>query len=226
MTVSLSEFHSLVSDGLGRGTSVDTLIPERVRMAAAWIEKNYTFQYMKTWRTLSVSTTAQYPYIISLADIAVKRVTLLRRREADLEGTGFIFSDPLKKLAPDDRSTRGEGIVESYWINGRNSIVLNAIPTEDLTLEAHLVEYTKWGSGDNWTHWLLDNCTQLLLCRTMMILGSTRLRDPKLWEVYKAEFDLEIQAMNVSEEDIQEEDVVAQWEPPFPDLYSNMRTQT
>lgn len=222
--VSLGDFHTLVEDALGRSTSVTSLIPLRVRMAAAWLEKNYTFQYMRQWRTLEVLAAAEYPHIISLHNINIKRVELLRRRMAAIPADGgYVFSDPLKSLKPQDRSRRGYGVPESYWKNGMSSLVLNSIPTENMTFEANLVEFTNWGSGSTWTHWLLDNATQLLLARTLMILGSTRLRDPKLWETYKAEFDLEIQAMGVAQEDIQEVEVVSTWEQPEPYEYGEQR---
>lgn len=211
--LTLGEFHALVQDGIGRGSSVSSLIPLRVKMAANWLERNYLFQYMRTWRTLEVSASAEFPHIISLSQIPLRGVELIRRKQLGDDET-IVFGRPLKKVKPADRESRPEGVPESYWLNGRSSIVLSSIPNEDMTFEVHLQEYTNWGSGEDWTHWLLDNATQLLLARTMMILGSTRLRDPKLWEMYKAEFDLEIQSFNVSEEETQAGDFISIWEPP------------
>ena len=215
MTTSLGAFHTLVSDALGRGTSLDSVIPERVRMSARWIERNYTFQYMKQQRTLTASASATYPWIMSLHDLEIKRVVALRRKQTDDDGTIF-FSPPLRKVDPVDRANRPAGQPESYWMNGVSSLIFNSVPDEDMEFEGHFVLFTKWGTASTWTHWLLDNATQLLLCRTLMAM-MPRTRDPALYQAHKTEFDLEIQSFTVAEEDLQADDpVIAQWEPIHP----------
>jgi len=209
----LGEFQALVSDALGRSTSLDSILPKRIAFAARWLERNYTFQYMRQWKEFEVDVSeAEYPYIISLYDLELKEIDLIRRKQTDADGD-IVFGRPLRKLHPGDRESRPQGVPESYWLNGLSSIILNSVPDEDMTFEAHVVCFTKWGSASTWTHWLLDNATQLLLCRTLMIMVP-RTRDPKLWQTYKAEFDLEISTFNVSEENVQNNDVIQVWEPP------------
>lgn len=208
----LGEFHTDIADALGRSSSLSGVIPRRVKLAAQWIERNYTFQYMRQFSILEVLEAATYPYIVSLAGLQVKGIDVIRRRQVGTEGT-YVFDPPLKRVKPDARSDRPVGNPESYWLNGRSSIILNSIPDEDMTFEMHSANFTSWGSADGWTHWLLDNAYQLLLARTLMMMAP-RLRDPKLWDTYKAEFDLEIQTFNVSEEEIQAADFTAEWEPP------------
>lgn len=224
MSTSLSDFHTLVEDSIGRSTSVTSLIPTRTRMAAEWIERNYTFQYMRQWRTFNVSASATYPHILSLSGIKVKAVELIRRRHEALDADGgYYFGPPLKALKPQDRSRRSNGNPESYWLNGLSSIIFNSIPDEDMVFETNLVEFTTWGTSSTWTHWLLDNATHLLLARTLMMMGATRLRDPKLWEVYKAELDLEMASFKCFQEEISAVDIVAQWEPSNYDTYPDFR---
>lgn len=211
MTTSLGDFHALVSDALGRGTSFDSVIPKRVEMAAGWIERNYTFQYMRTWKTLAIDPTAEFPYILSLYDLRAKAVSLLRKRSLAADGT-VQYGRPIRQVSAESRETRPSGDPESFWLNGVSAIVLNSTPDEALTLEAHLVQYTSWGSGTTWTHWLLDNATELLLCRSLMAL-SVRARDPKLYEIYATELKLEIQSFNVAEEALQTSDSQQIWEP-------------
>lgn len=215
MQLPLSDFHELVEDSLGR-SSLNTRIPKRVAMAVGWLERNFTFQYMRTWRQLTALTTATYPYIISLHDISLKGIELMRiRRVNEDDPTEYLFDRPMRKVFPGDRETRGTGIPESYWINGRSSIILNSIPDEDTTFECHLQEFTKWQyDQDNFTHWLLDNATQLLMCRTMMMMATGPARDVGLYQAWKADFDLEISSFKVSEEEIQSGDFVQVWEPP------------
>lgn len=218
--MTLGEFHTMVSDALGRGTALDSIIPVRTRMAARWIERNYLFQYMRTWKVLDVLATATYPYILSLANLEIRNIESLRIRTLDGDGTTYLFSPPLKRIAPADRGTRGLGVPESYWLNGVTSVILGSIPDVDTTFEANLQQFTKWGSGSSWTHWLLDNAEQLLLCRTLMMM-TVRSRDQDLWAMYKSEFDLEIQSFNVSEEVLATGDLVQIWEPPAGDTFDN-----
>lgn len=211
--VSLGDFHSLVADALGRSVSLDTVIPLRVKMAVQWLERNYTFQYMKAWQVLEVSASAEFPHIISLAGLRVKSVDLLRRRRVDDNTGTYLFDRPLLKVNPQDRESRPSGSPESFWVNGRSSLVFNSIPDEDMTFESNITQFTSWGSGTDWTHWLLDNATNLLLSRTLQMMCS-RTRDPDMYAMYKSEVDLELQSFNVSEEDIQTGDNVMVWEPP------------
>ena len=212
-TTTLGEFHTLVSDALGRGTSLDSVVPKRVAWAARWLERNYTFQYMRQWKEFEIDVSeAEYPYIISLYDLELKEIELIRRRQLDDDGD-VVFGRPLRKEHPGARESRPAGVPESYWLNGLSSIILNSVPDEDMTFEAHIVSFTKWGSASAWTHWLLDNATQLLLCRTLMVMVP-RTRDPKLWQTYKAEFDLELGSFNVSEETLQSGETIQVWEPP------------
>jgi len=212
MTTTLGEFYTMVSDALGKGTSLDSVIAKRTEMAAGWIERNYTFQYMKQWRTVEVDPDAAEPHIVSLFGLKVKKINLLRKRSADGAG-GYVFSRPWRQVSPADRETRTPGVPESFWLNGVSSIILNSIPEEAMTLEGHFNLYTAWGSGSSWTHWLLDNATQLLLCKTLMLMAF-RTRDPKLYQMYEADLAKEQQSFNVAEEELRTEEVVSRWEPP------------
>lgn len=213
MLLELGDFHDMVEDALGR-PSLNTRVPKRVAMAVQWIERNYTFQYMRTWRSLTALATADYPYIITQSGLNIKGIDLMRIKSLDVDNE-IVFSSPLRKVHPQDRERRALGVPESYWINGRSSIILNSIPEEDTEFELHLQEYTSWNyESDTFTHWLLDNATQLLLCRTLMMLALGPARDAELYAAYKADFDLEISTFKTSEEEIQSSDFVQVWEPP------------
>lgn len=224
MLLDLSEFHVMVQDALGR-PALNTRVPKRVAMAVAWLERNYTFQYMRTWRSLTAIATADYPYIISTTGLNIKSIELMRVKTLDDDG-GILFGRPMGKVHPGDRETRGEGVPESYWLNGRSSIILNSIPTENTDFELHLQEYTTWNyEQDTFTHWLLDNATQLLLCRTLMMMALGPARDADLYAMYKADFDLEISTFTISEEEIQSGEFVQVWEPPeHPGDNTNLRS--
>lgn len=212
MGILLGEFHTMVSDALGRSTSLDTVLKRRVELAARWLERNYTFMYMKQWKVFTAQVAATYPYIINVYDLQLKGIELIRRRTTASDGS-IQFDRPLTAVHPADRETRPTGNPESYWLNGVNSIILNSVPDEDMTFEAHVKLFTKWNKDDdNFSHWLLDNATELLLARSLMMM-SVRTRDPDHYAMYKTELDLEMSTFNVSEEDLQAYGFVDVWEP-------------
>ena len=213
MLLKLSEFHTMVSDAIGRSTSLDSVIPRRTEMAAQWLERRYTFQYMKQWKVFNVDYTATNPYIINVYDLGLKGIETIRRRTTESDGS-YSFGNPLRKVKPVDRQTRPFGDPESYWLNGVSSIILNSVPDENMTFEAHIKAFTKWSKDDdNFTHWLLDNASELLLARTLMMM-SVRQRDATQYQMYKSELDAEIGTFDVSEEELQYSDFVDVWEPP------------
>lgn len=222
MATNLGEFHTLVSDALGKGTSLDSVIPKRVGMAAGWIERNYTFQYMRTWKTFTADPDAEFPHIVSLYDLDIKKIDLIRIKTTEADGS-VLFSRPLLQLAPADRETRSTGVPESFWLNGVSSIVFNSVPDVETVFEAHLVQFSRWGSGNSWTHWLLDNATELLLCKTLTLM-AVRTRDPKLYQMYESDLAKEIQAFNVAEENLRSGTVVSRWEPPEYASHESLRS--
>ena len=199
--MTLAEFHSLVSSDLGRGTGLDSVIPLRVKLAVQFLERNYTFQYMKRWHTFSVNASAENPHVISLAGYSPKRITTIRRISEDDDGT--IRYHPLNgPIDPRDRTTRPEGFPTAWSLNGLANIILDATPDEDFDLEIHGAWYTAWGTANSFTHWLLDHAVGLLLPLTLMYMSS-RTRDPKNYAMYEKQFALELKTFNVAEEEIQ-----------------------
>src|SRR5256885_7724016 len=54
--MNLSDFNTMVSNSLRRGTTLDSFIPQQVALAVQWLERNYTFKYMETFRLVTVRT--------------------------------------------------------------------------------------------------------------------------------------------------------------------------
>ena len=91
--MTLSELHAEVSRAIARGTAYDTRIPAYTRMAARYIERNYTFQYMNIFATFNVDADATEPRLITLP-ARMKKDIFVRLTLEDGE------YQPLQKIDP------------------------------------------------------------------------------------------------------------------------------
>jgi hypothetical protein len=218
--MNLGEFHDRVARALGRGTSLDASIPVWVEEAVQEIENNYTFQYMKRWVEISVDADAAQAHIISLYNTPIKEIASLRYYNSDAERWVPIKGPKNEQ----DRLTRPAGFPSSFWLNGVNGVVLDAIPDEDYTIEGNLRVFSSWQAGqDAFEHYLIDRHRKLLLSQA--VLGANmELRDPRLAQIYEAMNQKAWTGVNVAEEALQHGgDTGAQmdWEPPYDEFDEN-----
>lgn len=191
--MNLGEFHTLVSDSLRRGTAQDALIPNQVRLAALWLERNYTFSYMKQFRLLQLASGDR---TISLpSNKIVKAVDMIR-----LIGDDGVYTE-LTKVHPRDLSGLSDTI-RSFWMAGANTLVLDSTPTEDMSGEAVLVEYTDWPTADDSKHPLIDLAADVLLNQTLIFMAAF-LRDPNMIAVYKTLRDEALNTLTRAEDETQ-----------------------
>lgn len=220
--MNLGEFHARVARALGRGTSLDTVIPNYVEEAVQDIEKNYTFQYMRRWVELTVDSSSTSPHIISLFATPIKEITLLRYINSD----DSRFRRIKGPIDPGDRQTREAGPPTAFWLDGVSSIVLDSIPDEDLDLEGNFVQYSTWQPAQTtFRHYLIDNFRTLLLSETVQ-KAAVDLRDARLGPLYQSMNVRAWETVNTSEEALQKGgDTGAQmdWEPPYDEFDSNFQ---
>lgn len=209
--MNLGEFHALVSSSLNRGTSLDSSIPDKVRQAVRWIERNYTFQYMRRWVEGSIDASVATPYIIPLYDLRPKAIEAFRLIDSETSK----YRD-LKRIDPKERNGRGAWPPSGYWLDGVNSIILDAEPTEDQDYEIHLHQYTALPTDTDFQHWLIDNAEDLLLFTSLWYMGVS-LRDDRMISAYKLLREEAMQTLHIAEQDIQhnDRDAVMHYSPPY-----------
>lgn len=216
----LGGFHARVARALGRGTSLDTVIPGYVEEAVQDIEKNYTFQYMRRWVELSIDASSTSPHIISLFTTPIKEITLLRYINPD----DSRFRRIKGPIDPGDRQTRETGTPTAFWLDGVSSIVLDAIPDTDLDVEGNFVQYSVWQPDQTtFRHYLIDHYRTLLLSETVQ-KAAVDLRDARLGPLYQSMNTRAWTNVNTSEEALQKGgDTGSQmdWEPPYDEFDPN-----
>jgi hypothetical protein len=177
--MNLGEFHAEIKASLARGDSLDAIIPGYTRRAALWMERNYTFQYMKQFLEVDIDPTlASTPRYIELGPGAPKAIPMFRWVLGD--GTYM----PLTKVDPLRLDALEVSTPESYWLDGTRRIILSSTPGEVLHGELRIDRYTPWPAELTFTHWLLDRAEDVMLAQTLIMM-SIHLRDPRLRDNYK-----------------------------------------
>lgn len=195
--MTLTEFHTLVSATIARGTSLDAQIPSAARRAARWLERNYTFKYMERYSEFVISSTANFPRIISLPSANLKSIRFVRIK---LENGEFVYLD---QIDPRDVSSNPNDIPLRYWLDGVSYLYLDATPTRDYNAEMGWNSYTAWPTDSGASNWLLDNGEDWLLYATLVEM-STFLRDPQLFQLYKTQRDEALRTLLLADEQLRE----------------------
>lgn len=175
--MTLATFHADVALELNKGTSLNAVIPGKVRQAARWLERNYSFDYMKTFQS--------FPLIIGDTAIALparfKSMIFLRMTFAgDVDFTYLEKVDPtlVSQLSTTVNPT-------AYWIDGNQSIRFDGTMQEALTAQIYFNQFTSWPSSPYaTTPALLDIAEDVLLLKTMEYMGPY-IRNPELQLQYK-----------------------------------------
>lgn len=180
--MNLGEFHAAVSTALNRGTTLDARIPAMVKMAAQWMERNYSFKHMERFKLLQIVEGDRT--ILLPSNVTIKAIKFLRI----IDASGQYFYP--KKVEPEDAVGVGHQphthtIPGSYFIVGNSALVFTGVPGEDLNGEAMWYEYTDWPADLTATHYFLNAAADVLLAMTLLNMAAFVLRDARMVEGYK-----------------------------------------
>lgn len=212
----LGNVHDEILNTIARGTTAQLpiLVPNWVEEAVQWIENNYSFQYMRVFKEWNVLAATPSPHYISIYQMHPKQF-----RSVAIAGSDGRLTPLEGPIDPADRTSRRGGRPSAFWLDGVANMVLDAIPEEDMVIEGHLVCYTSWQpTQPTFQHYLIDRHRTLLIGRSLMIAAS-RLRDPRMYEIWKAQVVDALTTANVAEESLQYggEGQKMLWTPVFPD---------
>lgn len=191
MTQSIGDFHTTVRTWLKRGTALDDTIPTAVRMAARFLERNYTFMYMKQWFEVTVEADDRY---ITLPSNLFRQVNFFRFRNTENEFR------TIRRINPLQQTSISEDTPSGFWRDGATRLILDAATPEELTGEVQAVVLTDWPTNLNSTHWLIDVAEDVLLAQTLMYSGFGQ-RDVAMYQMYKTIRDEGLQTLVQSEQE-------------------------
>lgn len=187
--MNLGEFHDLIAVEAGKGSTLDTIIPAKVRQAARWLEQNYNLKYMDRYVGFTFDLGVTNPRAIEFPSHRVKRFNFFRI----VQDTGEY--QYLQPVDPQDVTATEDGEPSGYWLDGRDYLWLDNTPVEALVAELSYIEYTDWDSlVDEDEPWLLTHAEQAMIGQTIMLLTPT-MRQPGLFQTYKLMRDEGLKAL-------------------------------
>lgn len=198
--MNLGEFHTMLSGEVKRGTSLDSIIPQRVSMAAAMLERNFTMQYMKQHVEVTLNILDAQPRLI-LQPADIKSIGWLR-----LTSTESSLYRNLKKIDPRDLAKLETGEPSAYWLSGRSQIVLDKIPDENFVVEGELKFFTDWPTDTDATPWLVIRAPDVLMAQSMVLIGNY-LRDMEIIKHYRGWRDECLKTLFLSEQEIENDNL-------------------
>lgn len=200
--MTLGEFHTLVSDAMRRGDTLDDVIPGQVKLAVQWLERNYTMIYMENFRLLQVA--AQDRIIALPPKVNIKSIKFIRTVGTDGTYTYLnrIQPEDLMGLRSENTVPRASDTVpRAYFLIGVNQLVLDAVPSEALSGEAIFREYTDWPTDESSQHPLLQMASDVLLAQTQLFMAANILKDLRMVEVYKTLRDEGVNTLTRAEDE-------------------------
>jgi hypothetical protein len=202
----LGEFHTLIKNEANQGSRLDSYIPEATRRAARFLEVNYSFLYMERFQQAELDVSGANPKFLPFPGNSTKKVNFVRytqRAGTDpLRASHYVY---LNRVDPIDIS-----VIEvnqnptAYWLTGDESgsrfLVLDRVPTTNLILEIHSVEYSTWPTNTSATNWLLENAEEAMIAKTMQRLARYA-EEPEWVQFYAEPFEEGLRTVIMADEE-------------------------
>lgn len=161
----LAAFHTDVANEIARGTTQSAKIPRWTRLAAKWLEQNYSFKYMEKHGVSLLDPEAVAPNVLTLPNTRIKSVTMVKPYQLQADGRK-VFSKPLPKADVRDVTSIDLGYPSGWWQVG-NTLHFDANPETTFNLDLVWLEYTDWPTDVNALPTLLERYENLLFAQVM-----------------------------------------------------------
>jgi hypothetical protein len=170
-----------VSTDLNLGTTLDTIVLNRVYAAHRFMERNYTFEYMNTLRTLVIAAGA----LTFTLTAGTKRVQMIR---FDYESQ-YRY---IEKVDPTDVIEAETTIPAVWWLEGTVTAHIFKAFSEATTLTiVEALTKQAYAAGDS--DWLTDQGGDALQYKALMLMAGPA-KDLELKQLYADDFQ---EALNV-----------------------------
>lgn len=169
----------LIKNQLNRGTIYDAVMDSYIKIAGKFLEKNYTFQYMRSYSTVAGTSGVR---TLSMPTAFVKSFDMLRY--ATTAGKYV----QMHQVHPTEVTENLSADPGYFWLDGRDTLYLDNTPARDITFELNLVELSDWANiSDATTNWLLDVGQDCMLWHVLSDLAIAD-RDATLMQMAQAKF--------------------------------------
>ena len=185
--MNLSEFYTDIENELTRGSKYTPRIPARVRAAGFWIERNYTLDYMRKFKTFDIAVADSKRTISFPAANRVKRFEFIRIvKVSSLVNTDSQFTYLQGPVHPKDVTRIRSGEPEFFWLDAQEFVWLDAFVTEDTSFEMYYEELSDWNNfATTEEPWLINYAYEVILAKTMLLLLPTAWQAKKRKDEYR-----------------------------------------
>jgi len=199
----LNEFYQEVSDELKRGTSFDSIIPNKVSHAVQHIEaykaSRGDWQHMVYFKEFTVSASSNDPTAISLPT-GIKKIKFLRYKTTASDGT--IDYVPLRRYLPEQIFKKSNGLPTGYWQDGRNYLFLDNVIEDDLDFEIGCIVKSTIPANEDEEWDFLEDFKSALFPLTMFMLGPVVRMNMNTVQLYNAQYSSAIQLLDLEDEEL------------------------
>lgn len=212
--MTLGELHKEISAELKRGTSLDSVIPSKVREAVQFLERNHPMKYMERFVDIQLAKGERMfdlPFII-------RNFRFLRMVPVDgvqLAGYGY-----LKQMNTRDELFENSlsGLPTGFSQIGNKAIRLNTEVGAPLKLEGLAYIFSDWQTSQpTFRHFLLDVASDLLKGQALMHM-AIHLKDQRMIAAYRVVRDEALKTFYSMDNDMAEGEANGQME--YSSIYS------
>lgn len=196
--MNITALYASLRTTIGRGTSVDTSLPEWCQEAINDLETSATYKWMEKSATLTVNPGAN-TNVIALPSVRVKAVDFARWGKAEGSNGAIVYGLPLAGVTAFDFSSVDEGTTAGgFYLDGVSNLVIDGIPAATSHLNVHYWEYTEWPTDPSQTPAILARHFAGVKA-IVMNTAARSLRDERLASVWQSTSARAEQAMWLSD---------------------------
>jgi|SRR5215469_4065354 len=241
--MNLSDLNQMISDSLRRGTTLDTFIPKQTALAVQWIERNFTFKYMECFRLVTIIQNQRI--MLMPKGALVKAWIFFRIIHQDgsykylikAEGKDLtLVNSTANTIIPNTIGNPTTSVIMpgAFFQVGLNTIVLDAVPSQNYNAEAMFYNYSSWpidataipGGGSTFTHPLIDVAADLILAQAQMFMATNIMKDLRMVPAYKELRDEAVNTLTRADDETKfgGENMKMIFDPEFDDRQINAAT--
>lgn len=196
MPTTFADICAQVKYEANKGSAYDAIIPNKVRSAIDFIEKNYTLKYMERFVRFQVVAGGLEPGPYTLVE-NYKSISMVRFKPASTNGAGVF--DYLDACDPQDVAQVKIAKPTRYWVDNEQWMWFDNIPAETLNAQLMYARYIGQAENDT-TSWLFDHGFQAVVFEAMLELMPTA-RQPLWKDMYQPEFDKQLRVLLLADEE-------------------------
>lgn len=184
--MNFGQFKNLVRTAVELGDTLDDVIPQFFNMAVRQIEGQHDFVDLQWWRRFTLQAdevpTIQIPPSYKRIDFL--RVNFETREEEPPQWKR------LDRVAGHRLANR-KGWPDRFWVQGRQYVVIDAMPPKDIEAEILLYTFSEMPEEDEDSHWLLDVSPQTVFARVMLDLAAFQVKEAGSadWQIYQNQWE-------------------------------------